>query len=572
MIVSSIIGKRVVESNSVQKKSNLLCLLLFLQVGRDYMQSKLLRGTFILTLGTIISKVLGLFYVIPFYQIVGSKGTALYQYSYVPYTIFISIATAGVPLAVSKFISKYNALEEYAVGRKLFKSGLLIMVLTGFVSFLILYLAAPLYAESMFNNKDNLESSVKEITTVIRAVSFALIVVPFMSLIRGYFQGHQSMGPSAVSQVVEQIVRITFTLAGAYVVLKFLNGSIVTAVSVATFAAFVGAIGSLLMLFWYWYKRKPFMDELLTQDKGTIDISLKEIYKEIVLYAAPFVFVGINNPLFQAIDQFTFYRALGDTEFARTAFSILNFESHKIVIIPVSLATGFSLALVPSITKAFMANDREGLNQQLNQSFQVLLYLTLPAAIGLSLLAEPVYTVFYEHKLLGIEVLRAYAPVAILFALYLVTAAILQGINEQRFTVLTLLVGLLIKLSFNIPLLKMFGTRGAVLATALGYIAAISINMFVIRKFAGYHFRLVVRRSLLIIIFGGLMWAGTGIVYKLLLLFLSPASKGQSLIIIFVSAGVGAVIYFYLGIKSGLVNKLFGDRVDRLKQKLRLRF
>jgi O-antigen/teichoic acid export membrane protein len=536
------------------------------------MQSKLLRGTFILTLGTIISKVLGLFYVIPFYQIVGDKGTALYQYSYVPYTIFISIATAGVPLAVSKFISKYNALEEYAVGRKLFKSGLVIMLLTGFASFLILYLSAPILAEMMFTDKKKLGSSVNDITTVIQAVSFALIVVPFMSLIRGYFQGHQSMGPSAVSQVVEQIVRITFTLAGAYVVLKFLNGSIVTAVSVATFAAFVGAIGSLFILFWYWYKRKPYLDELLQQDKGTLNISLKEIYKEIILYAAPFVFVGINNPLFQAIDQFTFYRALGDTDFTNAAFSILNFESHKIVIIPVSLATGFSLTLVPSITKAFMAKDRKGLNQQLNQSFQVLLYLTLPAAIGLSLLAEPIYTVFYEHKLLGIEVLRAYAPVAILFALYLVTAAILQGINEQRFTVLTLLVGLLIKLSLNIPMLKMFGTRGAVLATALGYIAAISINFFVIRKFAGFQFRLVFRRSLLIVIFGGLMWTGTEIVYKLMLLFLSPASKAQSLIIIFVSAGVGAAIYFYLGIKSGLVNKLFGDRVDNLKKKLRLRF
>src|SRR5581483_5875810 len=106
-----------------------------------------LRGTFILTVGTILSKVLGLIYVIPFFQIVGLKGTTLYQYGYVPYTIFISIATAGVPLAVSKFISKYNALEEYAVGRKLFKSGLVIMLLTGIASFLVMYFASPALAE-----------------------------------------------------------------------------------------------------------------------------------------------------------------------------------------------------------------------------------------------------------------------------------------------------------------------------------------------------------------------------------------------------------------------------------------
>jgi len=536
------------------------------------MSSKLLRGTFILTLGTILSKVLGLFYVIPFYQIVGSSGTALYQYSYVPYNIFLSIATAGVPLAVSKFISKYNALEEYSVGRKLFKSGLVIMMVTGFVAFLILYFSAPLFSEMMFSKNEQLGSSIKDITTVIRAVSFALIVVPFMSLIRGFFQGHQSMGPSAVSQVIEQIVRITFTLAGAYVVLHWFNGSTVTAVSVATFAAFVGALGSLFMLFWYWYKRKPYLDNLLEYDKGTLNISLKEIYKEIIFYAAPFVFVGINNPLFQAIDQFTFYRAMGATDFAKNAFSILNFESHKIVIIPVSLATGFSLALVPSITKSFIAKDRKGLYQQLNQALQILLYLTLPAAIGLSLLAEPVYTVFYEHIQLGIEVLRAYAPVAILFALYLVTASILQGINEQRFTVLTLLVGLLIKLSLNIPLIKIYGTRGAVLATALGYIAAISINFIVIKTFSGYKYRFVFRRCLLIVIFAGIMWLGSDIVYRFLTLFLSPASKVQALIIILITGFVGTAIYFYLGMKSGLISKLFGDRVDRMKQKLRLRF
>ncbi|MCA1038744.1 polysaccharide biosynthesis protein [Bacillus infantis] len=538
------------------------------------MSSKLLRGTFILTLGTIISKVLGLFYVIPFYRIVGDHGNALYQYSYVPYTIFISIATAGIPLAVSKFISKYNALEEYAVGRKLFKSGLIVMLCSGIISFLVLYFAAPVLAEISIPDND-LDSSVKDVTTVIRAVSFALIVVPFMSLIRGFFQGHQSMGPSAVSQVIEQIVRIAFLLAGAYIVLEWMGGSLVTAVSVATFAAFVGAIGSLAILIWYWYKRKSHLDELLLQDKGTMDISLKEMYKEIIIYAAPFVFVGLANPLFQFIDQLTFNRAMsgiGLADQAETAFAVLNFQTHKLVIIPVSLATAFSLTLVPAVTRAFTDNDRTSLNKQLNQTFQVLLFLTLPAAAGLSLLAEPVFTVFYEHKELGTEVLRTYAPVAMLFSLFSVTAAILQGINEQRFTILSLLVGLLVKLSLNIPLIKLMETQGAVLATTLGYTAAILINLYVIRTYADYPFRLVVRRSVLIILFTAFMLAGTAVTYKLLTLFLSPVSTIQSLVIIVICAGVGAAIYFYLAFRTRLIYFLFGQRVEKIKQKLRLRF
>jgi len=538
------------------------------------MSSKLLRGTLILTLGTMVSKVLGLFYVIPFYEIVGYRGTVLYNYSYVPYTIFISIATAGIPLAVAKFISKYNALEEYGVGRKLFKSGLLVMLATGVVSFLIMYMSAPLLADVVIQDKDQV-TSVKDVITVIRAVSFALIVVPFMSLIRGFFQGHQSMGPSAVSQVVEQIVRIAFVLVGAYVVLNVLDGSITQAVSVATFAAFIGAIGSLLILFWYWVKRKPYLDEILLQDKGTIDISLSQIYKEILIYAAPFVFVGIANPLFQLIDQLTFNKAMVSMGLAKQtdfALSVLNFESHKLVIIPVSLATAFSLTLVPSVTKAFVENDRKDLIRQLNQTFQVMLFLTLPAVLGLSLLAEPVYTVFYEHKDLGTEVLRAYAPVAILFSLYSVTAAILQGINEQRFTILSLLIGLLLKLSLNIPLIKLFETNGAVLATALGYTAAIMINLFVIKKFAHFPFRFVVRRSMLIVLFTLIMLAGAFATLKLSLLFLSPASKIQSLIIIALSAFVGAGIYVFLAYRSKLVYRLFGQRAHSMKQKLRLPF
>ncbi|MFT9598941.1 putative polysaccharide biosynthesis protein [Mesobacillus sp.] len=540
------------------------------------MSSKLLRGTFILTLGTILSKVLGLFYVIPFFAIVGEYGTALYSFSYIPYTIFISIATAGVPLAVSKFIAKYNALEEYAVGRKLFKSGVAVMLATGILSFLIMYVTAPGLAELVMDtsNDENVKITAEDVTTVIRAVSFALIVVPFMSLIRGFFQGHQSMGPSAVSQVVEQIVRIVFVLAGAFFVLNVLEGDMVTAVSVATFAAFIGALGSLGVLGWYWMKRKPHLDKLLEEDKKTMNISLKDIYKEILLYAAPFVFVGIANPLFQFVDMMTFTKAMtsigNNQNEAAAAFSVLNFQSHKLVIIPVSLATAFSLTLVPSITKAFTENDRKGMRKQLDQTFQVLMYLTVPAAMGIAILAEPMYTVFYAHNDLGTDVLTTYAPVAILFALFSVTAAILQGINEQRFTILSLLTGLLVKLTFNIPLIKLLETQGAVLSTALGYTAAIIINMIVIKKYAKYPMGFVTRRIILILIFSGLMAGVTMAFYEMLVQFLSPAAKFQSIVIIGISALVGAGVYFYLGFRTKLVDRLFGDRVTKIKRKLRL--
>ncbi|MFI8686069.1 oligosaccharide flippase family protein [Rossellomorea sp. NPDC077527] len=538
------------------------------------MSSKLIRGTFILTLGTFISKFLGLFYVIPFDDLLKGheEGASLYQYGYVPYTIFLTVATAGVPLAVSKFVSKYNAIGEYAVGRKLFKSGLLLMTLTGVVSFLIMYAFAPIFAE-MTIKSDEQVISVAQVTTVIRAVSFALIIIPFMSLIRGFFQGHQSMGPTAVSQVIEQIVRIVFLLGGIYVVLNILDGTVTTAISVATFAAFVGGLASLGALIWYWYKRKPHLDELLEEDKGNEEISLKAMYKEIIAYSIPFIFVGLANPLFQLVDQITFNTAMADIGNAKIsdhAFAVLNFYTHKLVIIPVSLATAFSMTLIPLITTSYTSGDRKTMRRNIDQTFQILLFLTVPAALGLALLAEPMYTLFYHSDALGTSILRSYAPVAILFALFAVTAAILQGIDEQKFTIFSLLVGLLLKLVLNIPLIRLFETQGAVLATTIGYAVAILINLYVIKKYARYQFQLILRRTMFIGALNAVMAGVVLVLYSILVKFLSPESGFQSIILVAICGGVGALVYFYLSMRSKLADRLFGDKITRIRSKLRI--
>jgi len=528
--------------------------------------SSLLRGTFILTLGTYISKLLGLFYVIPFFGLIGSYGAALYNYSYIPYSIFISISTAGIPLAVSKFISKYNALGEYKIGRKLFRSGITVMIITGFIAFIVLYFMAPVFAETIVVDDEQI-TSLEEVISVIRSVSFALLIVPVMSLFRGFFQGYKSMGPSAVSQVVEQIVRIAFLLAGTYIVIHVMNGSIVQAVQVATFAAFIGAIGGMAVLVWYWYKRRPYLNAMLKEDRGEIHLGYKDIYKEIIMSAVPFVVVGVANPMFQMVDELTFNRAMvniGKAAVSDTMFSILNFNSHKIIMIPVSIATAFSITLVPMITESFAKENFREMHKHLNQTFQVLLFLTLPACLGISILAQPIYTFFYGANELGAEILRFYAPVAILFALFSVTAAILQGLNEQKFTVFSLLLGLLIKMLLNISLIELLETKGAIIATAIGYSVSIIINMFVIRYYADYSYRLVFRRGLLIVIFSLMMGAVVGIMYKVLALFLTQEGRIQAMILVVICALGGAFFYFVLAWRTRLLQVLFPEQAKKI--------
>ena len=531
--------------------------------------SKILRGTFILTMGTMLSRALGLLYIIPFYNLVKEDGGALYTYAYILYSVALSISTLGLPLAVSKFVAKYNALEEYKVGRKLFSSGLIIMGAMGVISFLGLFLLAPQLAPVIIKDKDS-ANSIEDVVYVIRMVSFALLLVPIMSMIRGFFQGHESMGPTALSQVVEQIVRIAFLLGGAYVVIRLLNGDIQTAVGMATFAAFVGAVAGLAILVWYWMKRKTYLDALLEKDKGTVNLSLKSMYKELLLYAGPFVFVGLALPLYQMVDMFTFNHAmaqLGLTEVSEAAFGMINTYGQKLVIIPVTLATSFALTLIPAITKSYQLGDQAILQKQISKTLQILLFLTVPACVGLSVLGGPAYAAFFEYRELGGYLLSWFAPVAIPLAIFTVTASILQGINKQKHSVYSLMIGLSLKLSLNYVFILWFNAEGSIIATGIGYSASCAYNLWVIKKYAKFDYTFVARRFLLMIIFN-LAMIVTVLLTSSLIQGVIPYSEGRLYAILFLAicAAVGAGVYLYLSYKSTLLYFLLGDRIRFLRR------
>ncbi|MEH7384163.1 polysaccharide biosynthesis protein [Bacillus sp. JJ1521] len=526
--------------------------------------SKLLRGTFVLTLATYISRVLGMIYVFPFVYLVGDIGSALYSYGYAQYTIFLFISTAGIPAAVSKFVSKYNSLGDYHTGIRMYKSGLIVMGITGLLGFIILNILAPILAPIVLGGEDA-TNTVEDVTYVIRMVSFALLVVPIMSIQRGFFQGHQSMGPTAVSQVVEQIVRILFVLSATFIVMKMMDGDMPFAVGLATFGAFIGALGGLAVLLWYWFKRKPYLDEMLSKSRIQTDITTKEMFKELFSYAGPFVLVGLSIPLYQYVDQLTFNRTMIENGIEKHVseglFSYVTFMVPKLVMIPVSLATAFGLTLVPTITNSFTAGDFTQLRSQIEKTFQICVLLVLPAVVGLSVLAYPTFNALFEMNEAGGRILRWYAPVAILFSFYTISAAILQGINKQKFAVVSLFMGLFLKIGFNSMFITWFGEIGSVLATALGYTVAISYCFWMISRHAGYSYSLFARRSLLMAIFATMMALSIFLVEWLLSSIVSyEDGRGQSVLVLIIGVAVGAVVYLYLAYRSRLLEVLLGNR------------
>lgn len=533
--------------------------------------SKLVKGTFILTAGALISKIIGVLYTIPLSRMIsGSHGLELYSYAYVFYTLILFIACGGFPAAISKFVAEHNSLGEYALGRKMFRYGQVIMLITGFIAFLLMYFLAPLLAISF----DSHGFSVAQITTVLRSVSFTLIVVPSLAFFRGFFQGHGEMLPTSVSQVVEQLARVIFLLAGVYIAMYKMNRNTVMASSLATFAACIGAIAGLLVLFYFWKKYKRDFDELLAKDTRKAIMSTRKMFLEIFVSSIPFVFVAIAFPLFQQIDNWTFNRGMADigqTSIASDALQILNVQAQSLVMIPITLATSFQISIIPTISRAITLKDYKGFKKHLDEIFTIILLILIPAVVGMSILAKEFFTVFYEYNLLGTQVLQVYAPTIITFSLLTVTGSILQGMGKQWFSVKSLGIGILIKVVLAIPFIHLFATRGAVYSTGLAYLVVSIMNFMMIKKQTNYQYKKVWKRSLLIIILTSIMALIVILARIPLLSLVNNQTVIGSLIIMIICIPLGGIVYLFLAYKTKLLYRAFGPKTDVILRKLKFK-
>ena len=211
-------------------------------------KNNFLEGSFIATLGIVVCKIIGLIYVIPFYALITTKGATLYSFAYSIYAVFLSLSTSGIPYAMSKMVSEYNSLEYYHTKEKVYKLGFGIIMFLGVFFFLVMMITAPYISNFILGNNEATNINVGEVTLVIRLVSTALLVVPLLSVTKGYLQGHKIMTPPSISNVLEQIVRVIVILGGCYISLKIMHVKENIAIGISVFAATVGALAAYLYL------------------------------------------------------------------------------------------------------------------------------------------------------------------------------------------------------------------------------------------------------------------------------------------------------------------------------------
>ncbi len=533
-------------------------------------QQKMVRGTAWLTASNFTSRLLGAFYIIPWYAWMSQhaeQANALFGMGYNVYAIFLLISTAGIPVAIAKQVSKYNTLGQQETSFHLLRQILNLTVVLGAIFAIIMYVASPILA--------TLSGGGADLERVMRSLSWALLIFPSMSVLRGFFQGFNNLKPYAMSQIAEQIIRVIWMLLTAFIIMKLGSGDYVTAVVQSTFAAFIGMIASMsVLLFFLW--REGMLSSIVAKKPKDLTIDTRAIIIETLKEAIPFIITGSAIQLFQIVDQWSFINTMelfttNSNKDLQILYAYLSSNPNKITMILISLATAIGGAGIPLLTENFVNKDKKAAAHLVINNLQMLFMVLFPAMMGAIVLARPIYTLFYGTPNSTALWLFVGALVQVIFlALYSLLAPMLQALFENRKAILFFAYGLVLKIILQIPFIYLFHAFGPLLSTAIGLTLPITLMFNQIHTVTNFNRRAILRGTLLITVLTLIMGAVITLATWCLHFWISPESRLISVFYIVLIGALGIAVYGFLALVTRLLDKLIGVRAKDLRRKLRI--
>ena len=535
-------------------------------------KNSFIEGTIVATMGIFLVKVIGIIYVIPLNAIIGEQGGALYGYGYTIYQLFLSISSAGFPFAISKITSEYNALGYKKAISNTYKISLkLISVLSIFI-FFILFIFAPQIGKLIIG-KATEGNTYQDIGFVIRMVSFAILVVPFLGVTKGLLQGYKYITPYSISQVIEQVVRVIIILVGTYVSLKVLHLPLKIGVGIAVSAAFFGGLAAYIYL-----KIKIKKANLLPKNvlDDEVVISSSEIIRKILMYSIPFIMISLVNNLYTTVDMILLSRTMNDLLHLKSSVvdSIVGVYTTwgiKLNNIILAVSTGLVTSLIPNIVTSFTKHDMDDVNDKFNKAIQCVLLVIVPMTIFLSLLVKPVWTLFYGNSYYGPIVYQYFVYTALFGGIYTIIVNTLQGINKYKLVIATVMIGLVTNAILDVPLMLFFDkigmnvSYGAITAALIGYTLSIVTSMGILKKKYLFRFDQTFKRLPKYII----SWGSFILSIYLMKLFIPTNLHGRfiQIPILMIYGIVSFFIYIYINYKNGNIKSVFGNKINNVLKK-----
>ena len=540
-------------------------------------KNSFVEGTIIATIFIVIVKILGMVYVVPFYSIVGSQGAALYGYAYSIYSIFLSISSAGIPTAISKITSEYHTLGYMEAKTRAYNLSKKMISLISLICFIVLFLFAKPIAHLIIGDMIG-GNTINDIAFVIRAISLSILVVPFLSVTKGYLQGHKYMTPSSISQLIEQLIRIIIILLGSYLMYKVFDQSLTISVGVSLTGAFFGALIAYLYLL---RKIKCNKKELNLEKKYERDnISSKAIVKKILMYSIPLIIINLVTNIYSSTDMILISRTIQnfnyDAETVEFITTSISTWCPKISMIVNAIVLGLTMSLIPNIVSSFTEKNYKKVNTDINKSLEIVLFTSIPLTIGIAILSTPIWTLFYNTNELGGAILKINIFTALLVNLNNTTSTILQSMNKYKAVYISCCTGFILNGLLDVPFMNLCnslgidGFYGAIIATVIGYSVSIALSIYYLKKECKELKFTSTLKTLSKTILSSIIMIIPLLIINKFLPF-NEYSKIGALFISLINALIGGIIYIFMAYKMKLIENIFGNTlINKFKRKLRI--
>ena len=467
--------------------------------------SALLIGGLTSTAGMVITKAIGLLYVAPFRAMIGSENYIYYAAGYELYELILTISLAGLPFAIAAIVSKYMEKKDYKSVMLLKKISHGLLGVFGFIGATAVFI----FINSIIKTRGNITAEQAIVyRNIYLIMSMSIFTVPLLSSYRGFFQGIKDFKSYSISQIIEQVSRVSFLLGIGFMAIYIFDTARIWGVYIALVATAISAVTSILYLSIY---KKDKINEIenLAQQQENKSQEVKVLVSELFKFALPYLLSVILANRFGFTNMLMLPTALNDFGYSisesQIYTSLITNEAVKLMSIPVVLSTGFSVAVIPQMSEALVRNDRQEIQAETTLAIESVLYIGLPILLIMFFLSNEVYFALFggssEIIKMGGSVLKMHVVVGIVGNLMPVMNALTMTLNLRRQTVGILLITFILNFMLFPILVKLLGWSGALVTMFITTTIVIGYSLYIIKKRYKISFKLTFRK-ILFILFG----------------------------------------------------------------------
>lgn len=453
----------------------------------------LVQGT-ILAIASIMVRLIGLFYRMPMTEIIGDEGNTYYSSAYSVYSILLLLSSYSLPVVVSKMVSARIAMKEYKNAHRVFRCAMIFAVCTGAFFTLLCFFGSDFFVNVVVYSPMS--------ATSLKVLAPTILFVAVLGVLRGYFQGMSTNIPTAISQILEQIVNAVVSVAAAYVLYRY-GAKKDIALGTTSWAPAWGAAGGMLgtclgalsallfCIFMYRMSQRA-LRKRFRRDKSTYEEDYRTIMIAFVCAVIPVILSTAVYNLIDLVDNsiFSNYMKMMNNENYKTVWGVYTGKYLLLVHVPVAIASAMAASSVPAVSKEFVAGNRQEVKNKITAVMKLTMLIAIPSAVGMMTLADPIIKLLFpSDQSEAYMYLMAGGIAVVLFSISTLTNGILQGIDRMSVPVAHASVALLVHIGVMAALL--WGLKMDIYAVIFSYVVfglvMSTLNCWAISRYLNYH-------------------------------------------------------------------------------------